>query len=147
MSSGISHEKCPQCGGVYVYQTECGQFLEEYTRCNRCGKSTELFVKRDSSGKPVLDDAGNVVWINNSKDGYGCIAIAKERVTVVYDLAKPVDEEIKKEYLETLEEEGVIKDKCYLSSWDEEKKEIVAIFGTLPKSYDELEANSESDTD
>ena len=28
-----------------------------------------------------------------------------------------------------------------------EKKEIVAIFGTLPKSYDELEANSESDTD
>ena len=147
MSSGISHGKCPQCGGVYIYQTECGHFLEEYTRCNRCGKSTETFVKRDDSGKPVIDGLGNVVWINNSKDGYGCVAIAKDRVTLVYDLEKPADEGIKREYLKAIEEEGVIKEKCYLSSWDEKKKEVVAIFGSLPKSYDELEANSESDAD
>ena len=145
MSSGISHEKCPQCGGVYVLQTDCGNFIEEYTRCNRCGKSTELFVKRDDSGKPVLVDAGNVVWIKNSKDGYGCAAIAEERVTVIYDLERPVDEKIKKEFLENIEKEGVVKDKCYLSSWDEEKKEIVAIFGNLPKSYDELEASYQCD--
>ena len=62
-------------------------------------------------------------------------------------MAKPIDEEIKKEYLEALEGEGVIKDKCYLSSWDEEKKEIVAIFGTLPKSYDEMESASDNDAD
>ena len=44
-----------------------------------------------------------------------------------------------------IEKEGVVKDKCYLSSWDEEKKEIVAIFGNLPKSYDELEASYQCD--
>ncbi len=143
MSSGISHDKCPQCGGVYVFQVDYGNFIEEYTRCNRCGKSTETIVKRDDSGNPVIDDAGNVVWIKDSKDGYGCVAIAKERVTVVYDLEKPVDEEIKKEYLKALEKEGVVKDKCYLSSWDNEKKELVAIFGTLPETYDELVAKRE----
>ena len=55
------------------------------------------------------------------------------------------DEKIKKEFLENIEKEGVVKDKCYLSSWDEEKKEIVAIFGNLPKSYDELEASYQCD--
>ena len=147
MSSGISHEKCPQYGGVYVCQTDRGKFLEEYTRCIRCGKSTELYVKTDDAGNPVLDSEGNVVWIRNSKDGYGCAAIANECVTVIYESEKPVDENMKKEYLKALEEEGVIKEKCYLSSWDDEKKELIAVFGTLPMSYDEMEAEYAKDAE
>ena len=39
---------------------------------------------------------------------------------------------------EILNEEEIDKDDCYLTTWDDEKKEIVAVFGTLPKSYDEI---------
>ena len=47
-------------------------------------------------------------------------------------------EEIKKEYLGILEEDEIDKDECYLTTWDDDKKEVVAVFGTLPKAYDEI---------
>ena len=66
------------------------------------------------------------------------MAIASKGFKSIYHLDKPVDEEIKKEYLGILEEDEIDKDECYLTTWDDDKKEVVAVFGTLPKAYDEI---------
>lgn len=138
MISGIWHEKCPQCGGVYIFESECGNYLEEYSWCNRCGKKTESSVARDKDGNVCFDVEGNVIWNNIASAGYGCFAIARDEASAIYHLTEPVNETIKQDFFKAIEEEGVIKEECYLTSWDDEKKELIAIFGKLPETYDEM---------
>lgn len=148
MSSGINYEKCPQCGGVYVIELDCSTF-EEYCYCNRCGKTNNFVVARDKDGNAIIEDenCGIVKYINESSDGYGCLAIADMNgVKTIYHYDHPVSvEQIKNEYLNILNEgESEIKvDECYLTYWDDEKKEIVALFGKLPESYDEVMGENE----
>ena len=84
------------------------------------------------------DEDGKLKFEDVSSQGYGCMALSSNGLKTVYHLEKPVDDETKKEYLEIIEEEEIDKDNCYLTMWDEGKKEVVAVFGTLPKTYDEL---------
>lgn len=152
MSSSISYEKCPQCGGAYVIELDC-RTLEEYCFCNRCGKTNNFTIVRDKDGKAIMEEEDCRIpkYKNESNDGYGCLAIADMNgVTAIYHYDRPVSvEQIKSEYLNILKEgEGKIKvDKCYLTYWDDEKKEIIALFGKLPRSYDEItEEDEENET-
>ena len=137
MGSVISYEKCSQCGGVYSidYYYRTG---EEYRFCQRCGKVHNHAIVRDENSNYCYDEDGKLKFEDVISQGYGCMALASKGFKTVYHLEKPVDEETKKEYLEIIEEEEIDKDNCYLTMWDEGKKEVVAVFGTLPGAYDEL---------
>lgn len=137
MGSFISSEKCSQCGGVYniedYYKTG-----ERYCFCQHCGKIHNHAIVRDKNKNFCRDENGKLIFEDVMSQGYGCMAIASKGLRTVYHIDKPIDNEIKNEYLKIIDEEGIDKDKSYLSMWDEEKNEVVALFGTLPKSYDEL---------
>ena len=137
MGSTISNEKCSQCGGIYVidYYYRTG---EEYQFCQRCGKLHNHAIVRDENKNYCYDENGKLKFEDVSSQGFGCMAIASKGFKSIYHLDKPVDEEIKKEYLGILEEDEIDKDECYLTTWDDDKKEVVAVFGTLPKAYDEI---------
>ena len=137
MGSVISYEKCSQCGGVYSIDY-CYRTGEEYRFCQRCGKVHNHAIVRDETSNYCYDEDGKLKFEDVSSQGYGCMALASKGLKTVYYLEKPVDDETKKEYLEIIEEEEIDKENCYLTMWDEEKKEVVAVFGTLPKTYDEL---------
>jgi len=137
MSSVQDFEKCPQCGGVYVSDFDCGS-LEEYRYCNRCGKREAFTGVWDEQGRAILDKDGKLQFNHSESIGYGCFAIASKRgVKAIYNLTVPVNEEIQNDYLKAIEDPEVDSSKCYLTSWDPKKQEIVAVFGILPPSYDE----------
>ena len=48
-------------------------------------------------------------------------------------------EEMKKDYLKTLESPDVDEEKSYLICWDAEEKKIVVVFGDDPGTYQEFE--------
>ena len=137
MGSVISYEKCSQCGGVYVidYNYRTG---EEYHFCQRCGKLHNHAIVRDENEDFCYDENDELKFKDESCNGYGCMALASQGFTSIYHIDRPVDDEIKEEYLEIVSGEDVDKDECYLTIWDEEKAEIRALFGKLPESYDEL---------
>ena len=137
MGSVISYEKCSQCGGVYSidYYYRTG---EEYRFCQRCGKVHNHSIVRDENSNYCYDENGKLKFEDVDSQGFGCMAIASKGFKTVYHIERNVDEEIKKEYLEIIKEEGIESNKCYLTNWDDEKKEVGAVFGSLPKSYDAL---------
>lgn len=139
MSSVQDAIKCPQCKGVFVTDFNC-RTLEEYRHCSRCGRTEEWVIVRNEAGEPVLDENGNVKREYHENFGYGSACFAgKAGISQILSFSGPVDGEIKKLYLETLENPKVDKDKSYLTSWDDDKKEVVAIFGTVPETYEEQE--------
>ena len=150
MSSVQDYEKCPQCGGVYVVEFNCRTY-EEYKFCNRCGKKNKFVIARDKDGKAIMEDEDKKIpkYSTENNDGYGCFAIAgKKGVTAVYHFDNPVDvEQIKSEHLKILKESAkeIDEEGCYMTYWDDEKKEIVALFGKLPQSYDEIFEEDEKD--
>lgn len=138
MSSVQDFEKCPQCGGIYVKDFECGSF-EEYRYCNRCGKRESFTGVWDEQGNAVLDEDGKLQFNHSESFGWGCFAIAgRNGVTAICNLTVPVDDMIRKDYLEAMKEPEVDSSKSYLTSWDNQKQEITAVFGTLPSSYDDF---------
>lgn len=145
MSSVQDYDKCPQCGGIYVRDFDC-RTLEEFRYCNRCGKREEYTRKTDQQGDFVLDSEGRIQYQFTSSTGHGCLAVADRKgVRAVYHLLKPVDDEIRKDYLEMLNNPDVDPEKCYLTSWDSQMQEITAVFGILPLSFDESMVDTEGD--
>lgn len=140
MSSVTDYEKCPQCGGIYVVDFNCRTY-EEYKFCHRCGKTEEYSMIRDANDKPVLDEKGLPKYESKENDGYGSIRIAgKKGISTCYSFSEPFDlEEMKKDYLKTLESPDVDEEKSYLICWDAEEKKIVVIFGDDPGTYQEFE--------
>ena len=53
MSSVISHEKCPRCGGVLSIEFDCRTY-EEWKGCSRCGRRDGWHYIRDEEGNAVL---------------------------------------------------------------------------------------------
>lgn len=145
MSSVQEHEKCPQCGGIYVIDFDCGT-LEEYRYCNRCGKSESYTIEWDEKGKAALDEDGNVKYKHTISFGFGCLAIkSRKGVIAISNLRTPLNDEIKRDYMKSIEDPDVDADGCYLTSWNPDTQEIFAVFGTLPLSYDESMYDEDDD--
>lgn len=140
MSSVTDYEKCPQCGGIYVVDFNCRTY-EEYKFCHRCGKTEEYSMIRDANDKPVLDEKGLPKYESKENDGYGSIRIAgKKGISTCYSFSEPFDlEELKNDYLRTLESSDVDEEKSYLIYWDAEEKKIVVVFGDDPGTYRDFE--------
>lgn len=137
MGSVQSEMKCPQCGGPmfvdYYYKTD-----EEYRFCNCCGKYESWTVVRDESGKAVLKKNGKAKYKHINRKGYGCAHFAfSDGISQNSCLSEPVRKKTKDEFLRLLDStEGIVKDKCYLSKWDDKTKTVVMLYGQIPK-YDE----------
>ena len=146
MSGVTDHEKCPQCGGVYVVDFNCRTF-EESKFCQRCGKAEEYYVLIDDNRNPILDEDGKWQYISEENDGYGSICLTlKEGYFKYHPLEESFDlEELKAAYLEALENPDVDAERSYFAYWDTEKKEIVVLFGEDPGLYREDEDDFDVD--
>ncbi|MBQ7898409.1 MAG: hypothetical protein IJ307_00985 [Bacteroidales bacterium] len=138
MGSVIDYVRCPQCGGTYFrdykYRTS-----EEYCSCVRCGKTDRWFIKRDDAGNACLDDAGKPQYVEESHTGYGVAYITGNKgVGRILHFIEPVNEQTKDAFFETLSTvPDIDKAKCYLTSWDDEKGEVIALFGSIPPLFEE----------
>lgn len=145
MSSVQDMEKCPQCGGIYITDFDCRTF-EEYKFCDRCGKAEQWVIQSDESNQICLDEDGKPKWRYIDKPGYGCIALfSKKGMGRMCALIEPLNDAIKSDFLKDISQPEIDETKCYLTAWDEENNEIVAVFGNLPQSYDEYMSETEGD--
>ena len=138
MGSVIDYIRCPQCGGTYFCDYDYHTY-EEYRSCSRCGKTESWEIKRDEHGNVCLDETGKPQYIEESHPGYGAACImGKKGVGQILHFVEPVNEQAKESFLETLSmNPDIDKEKCYLTSWDEEKGEVAALFGNLPPLFEE----------
>ncbi len=144
MSSVQDVTKCPNCGGMYVSDFDCRTF-ESYYFCNRCGRTEEHKIVRDNDGKAVLDEDGLVKYEHSVGGGYGCARFSFDKIAQLFPIVRHLDKEIKNDYLKTIEDPQIKKDECYLTAWNEERNEIIAVFGKLPQSYDEFKNETDGD--
>ena len=133
--------ECPQCKGLYTtdfnYRTQ-----EEYRICSRCGRTERWFIVRDSEGNAILDKDGKVQMDYKLQSGYGSARIFMKRgVGQMWSFSEPIDNETEQAFLEILNDPDVDKEECYLTSWDTQKSEVIAIFGKLPELYAEFMNN------
>ena len=130
--------ECPQCGGIYHtdYYYRTG---EEYRYCFRCGRTEQWTLVRDKERKPILDKEGKFTMDYKLQEDFGSARIElKNGVGQLHTFSEAVNQNIKDAYLKAIENPDVNKEHCYLSSWDQEKKEVVMIFGSMPETYDEF---------
>lgn len=140
MSSVQDYIPCPQCGGVYVRDLNC-RSQEEYCWCNRCGK-----IEFSGVEDVIRDGKSRLESVNRSEKGYGVACFrTREGIGTIQPINEPVTAQTKAAYLEVISQHPEIDSaSSYLTSWDEEKGDVVAIFGNLPPLYDEeMEASEE----
>lgn len=143
MSSVQDTVKCPQCGGCYTTDFDC-RTLEEFKFCERCGKKELVELVRDEKVEVILDAAGKPSYKESSQFGYGCLKLAgKKGGSTLYSMTEPLTEEAAADIHNSFNTELVDVGKSYLTKWDEEKKDVVALFGEVPHTYDEMVAEAQ----
>ena len=146
MSSVQDTVKCPQCGGCYTTDFDC-RTLEEFKFCERCGKKVLHELVRDENGEVVLDAEGKPSYKESSHFGYGCLKLAgKKGGATLYSMTEPLTDEVAKEIRNSFNTDLVDVGKSYLTKWDDERKDVVAVFGEVPKLYDETIAEGNEDS-
>ncbi len=145
MSSVQDMIKCPQCGGCYTTDYDC-RTHEEYRICHRCGKREEIKVVRDENDKMVLDKEGKPQFMQGSHFGYGCLKLAgKKGVSSLYAISEPITDEMVEDIKKSFDDENIDVGNCYLTKWDDEKHDVIAVFGSVPPLYDDEFAGEEND--
>lgn len=145
MGSVVNYESCPQCGGEYVedfnYRTE-----EEKRVCFRCGRREKWKHVIDELGVPVLDEQGNCVMEYSLQEGFGCAKVLyKDGFGQFINFNEPINEEYKTKFLDWMKDDNLDVNGCYLTSWDTDKQELIAVFGTLPVVFDPAESGGDDD--
>lgn len=140
MGSTIDYSKCPRCGGIYYtdFNYNTGETFEF---CQKCGRQNDYYFKRDDNGKVILNENQKPIVILNKHTGYGIahFAFKGSSVSELHSLPRNQKKAIKAFFKELEENENVDKEKCFLSVWDKDKKEIVSKYGKLPENFDDLE--------
>ena len=145
MSSVQDTVKCPQCGGCYTEDFDCRTF-EEFKFCHRCGKKELVTLVRDENGNTVYDAENKPQYKEESHFGYGCLCLAgKKGGSTLYSLSKPLTDDELTNIQSSFNQEIVDIGRSYLTKWDNEKKDVVAVFGEVPKLYDETTEEDEED--
>ena len=144
MSLSITHEKCPRCGGVLMVEFDCRTF-EEWGMCNRCGRRSGWHYVRDENGEVIFDESGEPKKEVDELVGFGAAYFQFKEIGACYSIPKPFDEEEKSIFYQELDEnDDLIKEKCYLSVWDDELGNVRAEYGVIPKTYDEFNEQIEA---
>ena len=138
MGSVIDYVKCNKCGREsyedYYYKTG-----EEYKTCVACGKSKRHFMKREN-GEVIFDENNVPVWVHEQNEGFGtCYLEDSNGIGSLSILKSAITQENIKEFFELLKQEGINKEKCRLTSWDDEKKELVSLYGEIPEEFPEMD--------
>lgn len=140
MSSAVSHEKCPRCGGVLSTELNC-RTLEEWEDCSRCGRRSGWHYVRDEEGNVVLDSEGHPKKEFDDLPGYGVAYLQFEKVGVSYAFTNVDDEKLKEAFYQELHNnDKLIKEKCYLTVWNDATGEVEAEYGSVPETFDEMES-------
>lgn len=138
MSSVQDIIECPQCKGIYSTDFNC-RTQEEYRHCSRCGRTEKWVIVRDAEGKPVLDADGRIQMEHKENFGFGSAKIAfKGGLSQLWSFSEPVNENIKKAYLQASKSPEVNEDDCYLTTWDAESGDIAMVYGDPPETYTEF---------
>lgn len=150
MSSVQKEDKCPQCGGCYFEEFNCRTF-EEFKFCPRCGKKELVELVRDENDNAVYDADNKPQYKESSQFGYGCLClVGKKGGSTLYSLTQPLTDEELANIQKSFNADVVDVGKSYLTKWDDKKKDAVAVFGELPRTYDEMlaeEADGADDVD
>ena len=145
MSSVQDTVKCPQCGGCYTTDFDC-RTLEEFKFCERCGKKELIELIRDENGEAIYDAGGKPTYRESSHFGNGCLKLAgKKGGATLYSMTEPLTDEAADEIRKSFNTELVDVGKSYLTKWDEEKNDVVSLFGEVPHTYDEMLAEHSDD--
>lgn len=145
MSSVQDTVKCPQCGGCYTTDFDCRTF-EEFKFCHRCGKKELVTLVRDENGNAVYDADNKPQYKEEAHFGYGCLKLAgKKGGATLYSMTEPLTDEAAEEIRNSFNTELVDVGKSYLTKWDEDKKDVVALFGKVPRLYDEMTAEDDEE--
>lgn len=126
-------EKCPNCQGVMGVDLYL-QSGEEFRLCRRCGTSDTYKVKREEDGSLVLDDENKPVYIHEYKVGYG-VFVLKNTGTHGYCMGvlhEEASDEIKQQLLDEIKKPERDYRECFISLWNQEKKEQEILFGEVP---------------
>ena len=145
MGSVVNYKSCPQCGGEYVedfnYRTG-----DEKRVCFRCGRREKWKHVIDDTGEAVLDEQGNCVLEYSLQEGFGCAKVQyKNGFGQLINFNEPFNEEYKTKFLEWMKDDNLDVSNCYLTSWEPEKQELIAVFGTLPEVFNPKETGCEED--
>lgn len=143
MSSVQNTVKCPQCGGCYTEDFDCRTF-EEFKFCERCGKKEIVELIRDEKGEAVYDADNKPTYRQHSVFGYGCLKLAgKNGGATLYSMTEPLTAEAEANIQSSFNTELVDIGKSYLTKWDDEKKDVVSVFGEIPPTFDYLYSEDE----
>ncbi len=145
MSSVISDEKCPRCGGVLCVEFDCST-LEEWKGCSRCGRRDGWHYIRDEEGNPIPDSNGQPQSEVDNLPGFGAAYLQFDGIGVCYPFTKPDDKQLKEAfYYELHNNDKLIKEGCYLTVWNDEKSDVEAEYGVVPETYEEMESKYAED--
>lgn len=137
MDSYQSCEKCRQCGGVMFmnYDSQNGRI---HNYCSRCGRST------DASRQPGRNSKSYTLEVEQHF-GYGSMGLVLEDGNIcVYSLIKPYNIEIRRAFDIVIRANGIKTTECYMTRWDEDSKQVVAVYGPMPPLYEEWEKTHQS---
>lgn len=145
MGSTIDYEKCPRCGGILNTELNYNTF-EEWESCSRCGRRGGWHYVRDEDGKAILNGEGQYEKETDDLIGFGAAYLQFDGVGVCYAFSKPDDKELKEVFYQELQNnDELIKEKCYLTVWDDELGDVRAEYGVLPETFDEMEKRYEKE--
>lgn len=143
MSSCIDYEKCPRCGGVLHAELNC-RTLEELKSCSRCGRRKGWYYVRDEEGKVIPIGDGEYQRETEDLTGFGVAYLQFDRVGICYPFGIPDDKELKEAFYQELQNnDKIIKERCYLTVWDDELGDVRAEYGAVPETFDERERRYE----
>jgi len=126
MSDISYYKRCPQCNGVCDVDEDL-RSGNIHSVCMTCGR---LYYVEEHGCPP------------EEEPGYGCMLIVnREGFFQLCPLSEPLTEKSKKEYLDILQKDEINQDLSYITMWNEETQEVVAVFGNMPHSFDELAAD------
>ena len=134
-----TYEKCPQCGGPYETGYDCNTSKKEI-QCLRCGRRQDFTIVKNN-GEPVLNENGEPKYLAEEvRDGYGCTIIREtNNILTIHTFNDPWDlEEAKRACQKICEDFYVDESRSHFTYWDAEKKEIVAILGEEPGTYEQF---------
>ena len=134
MSTELIPKKCPRCGG-YCLEEHDYSTHEMFEWCNRCGYRYEYTLQKDCKGN-IIYDSNKLPKYKETKIYSKGVAYFEQTdgVGVAYNYDDGSLEDIKKAFLEEINRNGINKDKCYLTYWDE-KQGLISVVGEAPLEY------------
>ena len=134
MASYQSFKACPQCGGVLLLDMDTHTGIM-HAFCGRCGLTAQ--VSRWRNAAEVDEEYSYVVQEN---PGYGSISLVlKDGIAYKGALRKPFSDKSKRSFEASVRQENVDASKSYMTRWNENSRQVIAVYGKIPPTFEEWE--------